>query len=139
MQNCPFPDVTSKCTLGVLLINLRHRVYQLYHHHHGNVNSQKRRFYRGMTVWHFVGSVPRTMSRIFLSFMELLGVPAACRESFRAFTFERCLMTQPAGQYTYCQSKAPYSWSVLRKISPYNLKGRPVESTILLSRMKMSF
>ena len=36
----------------------------------------------------------------------LLGVPAACRESFHVFTFRTCIMIQPAGRQTNCQSKA---------------------------------
>ena len=35
-------------------------------------------------------------------------------------------MTQPAGRYTYCLSKARNSWSIFRKISPYNLLGHAV-------------
>ena len=57
---------------------------------------------------------------------DLLGVPAGYRESFRVFTFQTCFMTQPAGQAAYCQSKARYSWRIFRKISPYDLWGRPV-------------
>ena len=37
------------------------------------------------------------------------------------FTFRTCIMNQPAGQATYCQSKARYSWNIFRKISPYKL------------------
>ena len=35
-------------------------------------------------------------------------------------------MNQPAGLAAYCQSKARYSWSIFRKISPYDLPDRPV-------------
>ena len=45
----------------------------------------------------------------------LLGVTAAYRESFHVFTFRICFMTQPASRYTYCQSKARYSWSIFQK------------------------
>ena len=57
---------------------------------------------------------------------DLLCVSAACRESFRVLTFRTSFMTQPPGRYTYCQSKARYSWIIFRKISPYNLLRRPV-------------
>ena len=57
----------------------------------------------------------------------LLGCAAACRESFRVFTFITCFMTQPAGRCTYCQSKARYSWNIFQKISPYKPKRNPVE------------
>ena len=40
-------------------------------------------------------------------------------------------MTQPPGRYTYCQSKARYSWIIFRKISPYNLLRRPVCEVVL--------
>ena len=40
---------------------------------------------------------------------HLLGCAAACRESFCVLTFRTCLMPQPVGRYTYCQSKARYS------------------------------
>ena len=42
------------------------------------------------------------------------------------FTFKTCIMNQPAGRSTCCQSKARYSLSIFRKISPYNLPDRPV-------------
>ena len=42
------------------------------------------------------------------------------------FTFRTCFMTQPAGRYTYCRSKARNSWNIFRKISPYNLLGHAV-------------
>ena len=35
-------------------------------------------------------------------------------------------MTQPAGGYTYCRSKARYLSSIFRKISPYKLMRNPV-------------
>ena len=57
---------------------------------------------------------------------EVLGCAAACRESFRVFTFITCFMTQPAGRCTYCQSKARYSWNIFQKISPYKPKRNPV-------------
>ena len=61
-----------------------------------------------------------------ISHSTVLGVSAACRESFRVLTFRTSFMTQPPGRYTYCQSKARYSWIIFRKISPYNLLRRPV-------------
>ena len=39
-------------------------------------------------------------------------------------------MNQPAGQATYCQSKARYSWIIFRRISPYNLLDRPVDDSL---------
>ena len=56
----------------------------------------------------------------------LLGVSAACRESFRVFTFRTSFITQPAGPATYSQGKGRYSWIIFQKISPYNLLRRPV-------------
>ena len=56
----------------------------------------------------------------------VLGCASACRESFRVFTFRSCNMTQPAGRYTYCQSKARYLSSNFRKISPYKQMRNPV-------------
>ena len=41
--------------------------------------------------------------------LPLLGVSAACGESFRVLTFRPSFMAQPPGRYTYCQSKARYS------------------------------
>ena len=67
----------------------------------------------------------------------LLGVPAACRENFRVFTFRICFMKQPAGRYTYCQSKAIATHGVFsEKISPYIFKllGRPVENNSILGQ-----
>ena len=43
------------------------------------------------------------------------------------FTSKTCIMNQPAGRATYSQSMACYSWSIFRKISPYNLPDRPVD------------
>ena len=43
---------------------------------------------------------------------HLLGCAAACRESFRVFTFITCFMTQPAGQCTYWL-KAEYESGLL--------------------------
>ena len=57
---------------------------------------------------------------------DLLGCAAACRESFRVFSYRTCFMTQPASRYTYCQSKARYSCCIFRKTSPYKLLRRPV-------------
>ena len=57
---------------------------------------------------------------------SLLGVSAACRESFCVFTFRTSFITQPAGPATYSQGKGRYSWIIFRKISPYNLLRRPV-------------
>jgi len=56
--------------------------------------------------------------------------PAGCRESFCVFTFTTCFMTQPAGRYTYCRSKARNSWNIFQKISPYNLLGHAVYCSI---------
>ena len=42
----------------------------------------------------------------------LLGVSAACRESFRVFTLRSCFITQPAGHATYCGGKARNSWII---------------------------
>ena len=42
-------------------------------------------------------------------------------------------MNQPAGRATYSQSKARYSWSICRKISPYKQMGRKVKFNISLS------
>ena len=61
----------------------------------------------------------------------ILGVQAACRESFRVFTFRTCFTVQPAGRATYCQGKARYSWIICRKISPYKLLRRPVQEVCL--------
>ena len=36
-------------------------------------------------------------------------------------------MIQPAGQCTYCQNKARYSWNIFQKISPYKPKRNPVD------------
>ena len=59
----------------------------------------------------------------------LLGVTAAYRESFHVFTFRICFMTQPASRYTYCQSKARYSWSIFqKKTSSYKPPRRPVHT-----------
>ena len=55
--------------------------------------------------------------------------PAGCRESFGVFTFRTCFMSQPAGRYTYCQSKARFSWNIFRKISPYKPQRSPVVNT----------
>ena len=52
------------------------------------------------------------------------GGPSACRERFCEFTFKTCFMSQLAVRATYCQSKALYSWSIFRKISPYKQLGR---------------
>ena len=48
-------------------------------------------------------------------------------------TFRTCFMNQPAGQYSYCQSKARYSWSIFQKISPYKQMGHTIEVSILAS------
>ena len=61
-------------------------------------------------------SMWRTSKQIFFLFGShfmgcigyILGCASACRESFRVFTFRSCNMAQPAGRYTYCQSKARY-------------------------------
>ena len=58
---------------------------------------------------------------------RLLGVSAACRESFHVFTLRICFTTQPAGPATYCRGKARYSWIIFRKISPYKLLRHPVQ------------
>ena len=47
--------------------------------------------------------------------LQLLGKPLGCRERVRVFTSRTCIMNQPAGLATYCQSKARYSWSIFRK------------------------
>ena len=57
---------------------------------------------------------------------SILGVSAACRESFRVFTFRSCFITPPASHATYCQGKARNSWIIFRKTSPYKLLRRPV-------------
>ena len=63
----------------------------------------------------------------------LLGGPAGCRERFCVFTHRTCIMNQPAGLATYCQSKARYSWSIFRKISPYDLPDCPAELPVIVS------
>ena len=40
---------------------------------------------------------------------SVLGVSAACRESFRVFTLRTCFTTQPAGRASYCRGKGRYS------------------------------
>ena len=65
----------------------------------------------------------------FLMYLTILGVSAACRESFCVFTFRTCFITQPAVRYTYCQRKARYSWSIFQKTSPYKLLRRPVQQS----------
>ena len=79
-------------------------------------------------------SMWRTSKQIFFLFGShfmgcigyILGCASACRESFRVFTFRSCNMTQPAGRYTYCRSKARYLSSIFRKISPYKQMRNPV-------------
>ena len=67
--------------------------------------------------------------KVLLSFsLLLLGVPAGYRESFRG----TCFITQPVGRATYCQSKACYSWNIVRKISSYNLPDRTVDVSVLV-------
>ena len=51
-----------------------------------------------------------------------------------AALFETCFMTQPAGRYTYSQSKARCSWSIFRKSSPYKRICRPVYDANLTTR-----
>ena len=45
----------------------------------------------------------------------ILGVSAACRESFCVFTLRTCFTTQPAGHASYCRGKARYSWIIIQK------------------------
>ena len=72
---------------------------------------------------------------ICLNYVDVLGVSAACRESFRVFTLGTCFTTQPAGRgrATYCQGKARYSWIIFRQISPYKLLRRPVSPKLILT------
>ena len=56
----------------------------------------------------------------------LLSGPAGYRESFGVFIFGICFITQPVGRFTYCHSKARYSWNIFLKISPYKLPDCPV-------------
>ena len=49
----------------------------------------------------------------------ILGASAACRESFRVFTFRTFFITQPAGPATYSQGKkGRYSWIICQKSLP---------------------
>ena len=66
---------------------------------------------------------------------HLLGGPAGCRERFCVFTYRICILNQLAGLATYCQSNARYSWSIFRKISPYNLPDRPVDMALILANL----
>ena len=85
-------------------------------------------------------SMWRTSKQIFFLFgshfmgciVYILGCASACRESFRVFTFRSCNMAQPAGRYTYCQSKACYLSSIFRKTSPY----KQMRNTVLNMQLK---
>ena len=39
----------------------------------------------------------------------VLGVSAACRETFCVFTLRTCFTTRPAGRASYCRGKGRYS------------------------------
>ena len=80
---------------------------------------QKFLYYRSSnSVWRNFQTPSHSNENLYPSFLTwtvgyiLLGCAAACRESFHVFTFITCFMTQPAGQCTYCQSKARYSWNI---------------------------